>query len=523
VPKPLLQSLLPVLSLVPLVLCSRAALAQPLDYVPNQVIVKIHASVQGADVLTIRSSVHANVVRRFESIDAELWEIHETTVPDAVERLPKDSRVEFAEPNYIVRSLDHAGGAPMPSIAANDMVRALELIPNDHDFEELWGLHNTGQNGGTPDADIDAPEAWSVITGGDVVVAVIGTGVAYDHEDLEANIDPRGWDFFDNDPDPYDDDGPGTHCAGTIAAVGNNMIGVTGVCWSARVLPVKFMEGGAGTTAGAISAIQHAASMGAKVSCNPWGGSAYSEALRLAIEASGMLFVASAGGGSNNNDMFPIYPASYDLDNIIAVANTTRTDALHVASNYGLTSVDLGAPGTEILSTFPPQAYSFFSGTSMAAAHVAGAACLVWSYAPALSYLDVKNAILSTVDVIPALQGKTVSGGRLNVSNMLSLITGIDSNALPGCFALHANHPNPFNPATTIAYDLPEAVDVQLVIYDVRGESIRSLVSGARPAGHHSVLWDGRNDRGENVTSGVYFCRFTAGGSVQSRKMVLLK
>jgi hypothetical protein len=159
----------------------------------------------------------------------------------------------------------------------------------------------------------------------------------------------------------------------------------------------------------------------------------------------------------------------------------------------------------------------------MAAAHVSGAACLLWSYAPGLTSAGVKNYILSSVDVIPSLQGRTVTGGRLNVANMLSLITDVDSDASPKQFALFANRPNPFNPATTIAYDLAEPVDVRLVLYDVRGRQVREMVRATQAAGRYAVSWDGRGDGGEYVASGVYFYRLAAGSFVQTRKMVLLK
>jgi len=524
-----------------------AALREHLaDFVPNQVIVKLTPTAQTADALAIRARLNATVIRRFASIDAELWEIRGTTVADAVDRFTNDSRVAIIEPNFLVHTFDRAeNGAGVDLRAPNAVTPALDVFPNDTLFDFLWGLHNTGQGGGTADADIDAPEAWSLVTGGSVVVAVIATGVDYTHEDLIDNIfsnpnetagngvdddangyidDVRGWDFHDDDNDPFDDNGTGTICAGPIAAVGNNGAGVVGVSWSARILPLKFLDDtGSGSTADAIQALEYASLMGAKLCCNPWGSGTYSDILRLAIGEAGILFVAVAGNSGLDIDVTPIYPASYDLENIIAVAGTNRSDDMSPTSNYGLESVDMGAPGWEIASTYPPDSYSYFSSTSMAAAHVSGAACLLWSYAPGLTSAGVKNYILSSVDVIPSLQGRTVTGGRLNVANMLSLITDVDSDASPKQFALFANRPNPFNPATTIAYDLAEPVDVRLVLYDVRGRQVREMVRATQAAGRYAVSWDGRGDGGEYVASGVYFYRLAAGSFVQTRKMVLLK
>jgi subtilisin family serine protease len=398
-------------------------------YVPGQVIVKLNPATSPAEALAIRTSLGATVTTRFQRIGAELWRIDGTDVNGAIDRYRNDSRVDYIEPDYIVE--------------------AVEIIPNDPRFPEMWGLHNTGQSGGTPDADIDAPEAWSLETGSDVLVGVIDTGCDWHHVDLAGNIftnpgeipangidddgngyvdDVRGWDFVNNDNDPSDDNGHGTHTSGTVAAIGNNGIGVVGVSWTARILPLKFLDsGGFGSTSNAILAVQYATTMGARLTSNSWGGGGFSAALRSAIEDAGnhgMLFVAAAGNASTNNDIFPFYPSGYDLDNIISVASTDRNDQLSTFSNYGQTTVDLGAPGTDILSTFPGNTYGTISGTSMATPHVSGAVSLLWSAAPLMSHMDVKNIILSSVDVIPALVGRTVSGGRLNLFTMLS---GLDS------------------------------------------------------------------------------------------------
>ncbi|MCP4709255.1 MAG: S8 family serine peptidase, partial [Planctomycetes bacterium] len=231
------------------------------------------------------------------------------------------------------------------------------------------------------------------------------------------------WDFFNNDNDPYDDHYHGTHCAGTIAAVGNNGIGLAGVCWSAKIMALKFLSSdGRGSTTGAIRAVEYAIMMGVKLTSNSWSGGGYSQALYRVIQAAGdtgQLFIAAAGNSGADNDATPRYPSSYNLDNIIAVAATDRYDNRSSFSCYGATSVDLGAPGSSIYSTMPGNSYGNLNGTSMATPHVSGAAALIWSQYPAMSYNAVKERIMDTVDPLVALDGLTVTGGRLNVYEAL--------------------------------------------------------------------------------------------------------
>ncbi|MCK4614318.1 MAG: S8 family serine peptidase, partial [Thermoplasmata archaeon] len=353
----------------------------------------------------------------------------------AIDAIEANENVEFVEPDYEVH---------------------IDLEPNDPRFDELWGLHNTGQTGGTDDADIDAPEAWEIQTGSsDVVIAVIDTGVDYNHEDLSANMwvnpgetsgngvdddnngyidDVYGWDFCNNDNDPMDDNRHGTHCSGTIAAVGDNGIGVVGVNWAAKIMALKFLSaGGSGSTSDAIAAVQYVTMMKQDfnipviATSNSWGGGGYSQALKDAIAAAdtaGILFVAAAGNNWNDNDVSPHYPSSYDVPNVIAVAATDHNDALADeqtwGSNYGATSVDLAAPGVSILSTVPDNGYSSFSGTSMATPHVSGVVGLIKAQFPDITSDDIKARILNSVDPIPALDGKIVTGGRLNALNCLN-------------------------------------------------------------------------------------------------------
>ena len=317
------------------------------------------------------------------------------------------------------------------------------VYPDDPGFAYLWGLQNTGQWGGVPDADIDAPEAWGVTHGdSSVIVAVIDTGVDYLHPDLAANIwtnpgeiagdgidndgngfidDVHGWDFCNDDADPMDDHGHGTHVSGTIAAIGNNGIGVAGIAWNVKIMPIKtFSTGGTGNAFDAIQGLDYAVSMGARVSNNSYQMYGMYDAIAAARQAD-HIFVSSAGNDGIDTDATPHYPSGYELENIISVAATDQNDNLTSWSNYGATTVDLGAPGANIVSTLPGNDYGTMSGTSMASPHVTGVVALVRSVQPQWSATQVKNAILSTVDPVVSLAGRTLTGGRLNAASAVSL------------------------------------------------------------------------------------------------------
>ncbi len=355
----------------------------------------------------------------------------EGDLADVIAACEASPLVAFAEANWILTS---AGAT------------SLVASPDDDRFDQLWAMDNTGQTGGTADADIDAPEAWTVSTGAGVVVGVIDTGVDTTHPDLKNNIwvnpgeiagngvdddgngyvdDIHGWDFYNNDNDPFDDNGHGTHVAGTIAAEAGNGIGVAGVAPQAEIMALKFMNAsGSGTVSKAVAAIDYATQMGARITSNSWSiDSVFSHALYNAIAAAGAagsLFIAAAGNDGRNTDQVGSYPAAYDLDNIISVAATDHNDNLAGFSNYGVSTVDLGAPGSGILSTVPGGSYGHKSGTSMATPHVSGAAALVLSANPGLTAAEVKDILLADVDPVEALAGKTASGGRLNAASAVN-------------------------------------------------------------------------------------------------------
>jgi subtilisin family serine protease len=411
------------------------------DHVPNQLIVKFADNLDKADVANQLAEMGAVKVKEFRSSGAMLVEFQEKggamLLTSRAQTLINSSKVKFVEPNGIIR---------------------INRLPNDARFGELYGLHNEGSTGGTSGSDIDAPEAWDITTGSkDVVVGIIDTGVDYTHPDIAPNYwsnpgetgldaqgndkstngidddangyidDFRGWDFANDDNDPIDDHNHGTHCAGTIGGAGNDGVGVVGVNWEVSMVGLKFLTGGgSGTTDDAIEAIEYATTLGLTMTSNSWGGGGYSEAMDLAIQEAdkaGILFIAAAGNSTANNDETPHYPSSYSGENIIAVAATDHNDGIANFSSYGQKSVHLGAPGVDILSSVRDGKWEKFSGTSMATPHVAGAAALVKSAFPNATAAEIKARLLNTVDPVASMQGKTTTGGRLNVANALEVDT----------------------------------------------------------------------------------------------------
>jgi subtilisin family serine protease len=392
-------------------------------FVPDEVLVKFRPAADAITRASARAQLGAGHLRTFRG-GAEHWKVPPGLGAErAIERLRRHPLVDYAEPNFILST---------------------DVVPNDPRLGELYGMINSGQTGGTAGADIDADLAWNVSRGSrSVVVAVIDTGVDYNHPDLAANMwrnpgeipgngidddanghvdDVHGYDWVNNDANPFDDNGHGTHCAGTIGAVGNNSVGVAGVNWEVSIMALKFLSGaGSGSTANAVLAVDYATANGAHLTSNSWGGGGFSQTLFDAIaraNAADIAFIAAAGNNGTNNDVGAHYPSNYDLPNIISVAATDHNDNKASFSNYGLVTVDIGAPGVNILSTQPGGLYRLLSGTSMATPHVAGAAALVKSVFPGIPAAQLKTALMTSATPNTALRtnGPTpvASGGRLN-------------------------------------------------------------------------------------------------------------
>lgn len=422
--------------------------------VPNEVLVKFRSN-HGGDAGSY--IVRAHDLRRSPALGRTgpaHYRSGSKSTAQLVKELSADPDVEYAEPNYIVET------QTSPS------------VPSDPMFTLLWGLQNTGQSGGTPNADIQAVPAWGVTTGGrSAIVGVVDTGIDYSHPDLKSNIwtaptaftvqfgandkitcaaGTHGYDAITNTCNPMDQNGHGTHVSGTIGASGNNSAGVTGVNWTASMMGLRFMDSnGKGTIANAIRAIQFAIQVKAalpgsaniRVLSNSWGSAGNSQALLDAINqanTAGILFVAAAGNEGANQDLTPSYPGSYRTANLISVAATDSGDLPAAFSNFGATTVDLAAPGVNIASTYPNSGYASMSGTSMSTSYVAGAAALVLSACAGLDTAALRANLIANVDPVGPLAGKTVTGGRLNVYKSVS-----------ACATSVAAPPAP--PASTIA------------------------------------------------------------------------
>lgn len=469
-------------------------------YREGEVIVKFRdgASRNLRSMSALYQRVSVMDVRRFsgefKNFEHLIFNTERLSVEQVVADLQRDPSVEYVQPNYMIyafpnklekpKSLgepcmipgipfppgceDGGGEQPPPGDKQPCIIPGIPFPPGCEDSGSPGEPGDPGTPGNRPDiqplpaepapaADADLAKAWGIAkTSADkawatqkgsknVIVAVIDTGIDYNHPDLAFNvwrnpnataiqstgIDPSGdtitgdvvgWDFVHNDNKPFDDNQHGTHCAGVIGAVGNDGKGISGVNQRVSIMGVKFLSGqGSGDTAAAIKSIDYAVSRGAKVLSNSWGGKGddgTNGALKDAIDRAGkagVLFVAAAGNDSTDNDKDPVFPAAFNLENMVTVAATTETDGMAFFSNKGAKSVHVGAPGANVYSTTPGNSYAKLSGTSMACPHVAGAAALLWAQFPNADYKEIKKRLMDFGDAIPALAGKTVTGKRLNV------------------------------------------------------------------------------------------------------------
>jgi subtilisin family serine protease len=409
----------------------------PPGFRPDRILVRPNP---GADLQPLHAAIGTQVLRTFPSIGGlQVVQLPDHLTPDgAIAAYQASGFVRYAERDYVLR---------------------LNAEPNDVRYVggDLWNLHNTGIYGGTPGADIKAPAAWDLQrTAPNIIVAIIDTGIRLTHEDLAPNLwlnpgesggglfgidrrlnlqDDDGNGFIDDAHGinavlgtglPWDDHGHGTHVSGTIGAAGNNTLGIVGVAWRVQLMACKGFDAlGDGAISDLITCIDYARVKGAHIINASWGDPSFtSTALFDAVERvrqAGIIFVAAAGNWNADNDLNPPFPASYDLDNVIAVAATDRMDQRASFSNYGATTVDLAAPGAPVMSCWntADNDYRYYDGTSMATPHVAAACALVWARFPTLTHQQVIARVLTTVDPLPSLAGKTTTGGRLNLQRAL--------------------------------------------------------------------------------------------------------
>lgn len=412
--------------------------AKPLNYVekapeahPGQFLarVKTPGALKALDHRILEVVINGKVLRAHN--DLNLVVIAKPSIQNresSIEDIMSSGQFDVVEPNYIYRAKN---------------------LPNDPDLGKLWGLKNIGQADtdkqvGVSGIDIDMERAWKIATdSSSIITAIIDTGMDINHNDLKANLwvntaelngqpnvdddnngvtdDIHGASFVDPaspSGNNRDDHGHGSHCAGSIGANGDDGTGIVGVGWKAQLMGVKFLGAdGSGSLEGAIKSIEYANKMGAKILSNSWGGGGFSQILKDMIDntnKSGALFVAAAANDGSNNDDQPVYPASYDVPNIISVAALDNRGNLASFSNYGKKTVHIAAPGVNILSSVRGGSYDTWSGTSMATPHVSGVAALVWAQEPGLSNLELKERILKSARPLASMRNKVSTGGLLN-------------------------------------------------------------------------------------------------------------
>jgi subtilisin family serine protease len=431
------------------------------EFVPGEIIIKYRKYQHNAKVRSdlVRERLQrfgVSEVRRLSGVMAEIgiFKADPSIVfHEVLAALKNDSDVEFAQPNYIVTTpaarARNVNGLPLGCLLHHGVLcgngiflaktrpvlkpRPIDVAPPQTDpmLKEAYSV-----------VIAHAIEAWGISRGSEsVIVGVVDSGIDYNHEDLAFNMwrnpspgpmnDVVGYDFLSNNGEPYDDDemkGHGTHAAGIIGAVGGNGKGISGVNQRVSLMALKaFSAYGYGTTESVVAAIGYAIDHGAKIVSNSWAsGKKDNPAVIDMIEkarAKGVLLVFAAGNsaGDNDNDDTANYPAGYRIDNIVAVASTDAEDQLASSSNFGATTVLVAAPGVNIYSTLPGGQYGWQSGTSMACPFAAGTAAQIWARHPKWSHLQVRKALHDSVDVLPQLSGKVVSGGRVNVYKALQI------------------------------------------------------------------------------------------------------
>ncbi|MGE4131405.1 MAG: S8 family serine peptidase [Bdellovibrionales bacterium] len=415
-----------------------SAQAKEFPAVPGQFVVKLKNTTMTMSASTLAKSLGGQIKQTVNAKEGLLLIERPTveTQESAVAILNANPMVQYAEPNYIYRVV---GGS------AN--------LPNDTELGKLWGLVNTGQTAGGDSGsiqgkagiDIDATKAWMIETGSkNVRVSVIDTGVNYAHPDLVDNMftnvaelngqpsvdddgngcvdDIHGCDFAGKDGDPMDVYGHGTHVSGTIGATGNNNDGIVGVAWNVEILPVRFLgDDGGGTLADAVLSIDYSIAMKANIMSNSWGGGGFSQALLDAItraKDAGILFVAAAGNSSNDNDASAEYPASYQVDNVIAVAALDPAGNVADFSNYGKTTVQLAAPGVNVYS-YTMAGLQSWSGTSMACPHVSGVAALLLAQDGTQTYDVIRDRLFASARPLASLRS-SVTYGMVNAYHALT-------------------------------------------------------------------------------------------------------
>jgi subtilisin family serine protease len=453
-----------------------AAPAAAQDFVPGELIVRFKSSADAADRQEALAHRRAALRWNLALPGVALVRLQQgDSVYAAEAALARDPHVAWATPNYLYRTL---------------------LIPNDPLFSEAWHLPK-----------ISAPAAWDMTTGSaGLTIAVVDTGFQQDHGDIAPNLwsnpgevangadddgngkidDLHGWNFVNSSASPADDNGHGTHVGATAGARGNDGFGTPGIAWNAKLMPLKAGNSQGLFASSAISnAFTYACGEGARIVNGSFGGSNFDPVIKAAIDSCpAALFVVAAGNSGTNNDLVPKYPCAYDSPNLVCVAATDEADELASFSNFGAASVDLAAPGVDILSAYPTDDWAWADGTSASAPQVAGAAALVASQRPSLSAVELRAALMNSVDKVAGLHGLVGVGGRLNVQNALTAPT------TPPVVYIPPPPPPPAAPPPPVDSTAPTDPAVSSTSHVVGVRSIDATID---------VTWSGAFDFGSGI------------------------
>lgn len=504
--------------------------AETARHVPGEIIVKFKVGVnakkffQNKSFTSLGLSPKREIKLSYQKLNVVSVQ-SEKSLMSAIAALKNNPEIEYAEPNYIysvaVMPKEYAG--KRKALQASPFADLTAATPDDTSFDKLWGLRNTGSNepqgkAGIEGADVNALKAWDLTKGSHAVkIAVIDTGVDYNHPDLKGNVwindaelngkagvdddangyidDVHGYDFANSDSDPMDGHGHGTHCSGTIGAVHNNQLGVAGVMADVTIVPIKFLgDDGSGSLEAAIKAIDYATTLNVDLMSNSWGGGGRSEALYEAIVRAsdkGIIFTAAAGNSTSNNDASPSYPASYEAPNIISVAALTAQNDLAYFSSYGRNSVHIAAPGHNILSTVSGGKYEIMSGTSMATPHVSGVLGLLLAKEGRLTHDLMRERLTYTGVPVTALRGKTQTASRIDAYNLLTDTRPARTGPQPGAWktiklndVFESEHPYKENSNVTKSFNFPGAKYIRVKVAKYELEAGYDFVRIADGAGN---------------------------------------
>jgi len=540
---------------------SSTLMATEAPYVPGEILIKLKSGAEknflGTQFIKSLGVKNQREIKlKYDKISVITIEQNKS-MDSVLKSLNSNPNVEYAEPNYIysIDPIIKEKNSVTKKLLKYPFTDFTAATPDDPSFGKLWGLRNTGSNepqgsAGVEGADVNALKAWDITKGSKAVkIAVIDTGVDYTHPDLKANIwtnsaeltgkpgvdddnngfvdDVYGYDFANNDANPMDGNGHGTHCSGTIGAVHDNKIGVAGVMSDVSIMAIKFLDdSGSGSLEAAIKAIDYATSMDVDLMSNSWGGGGRSQALFDAIKRAsdkGILFTAAAGNSSANNDASPSYPASYDTPNMVAVAATTAQNGLASFSSYGRNSVHIAAPGHNILSTVNGGGYDIYSGTSMATPHVSGVLGLLLAKEGRLPHDVLRERLTLTGVPVAALRGKTQTASRIDAYNLLTDTRPNRNGPAAGAWvtkslssALESDHPYLDNLNVTKTLTVPGAkfIRVKVARYDLENGYDYVRIADSSGATVEKVSGVGANYTSDYVEGDTVTINFVSDRSV---------